>query len=166
MLINDDYDGLPPPGYEPPGPPDWAVESMLANFERIARGVDVAHSLSCAICSLQNPRKWKDSQFTMGERNRLLAAFGWARRNIIDLFPHETAWANACCDAVAVLICLMGESPAERAARASSLRLDAHARARQIRNACHNLCLGYEIEERRSERMREVVADLLRRAVA
>ncbi|MDQ0513474.1 hypothetical protein [Ancylobacter amanitiformis] len=123
---DEDFDGYLPPDCEPPGRPNPAVEALLADFERIASGVEVAWNASSAIAALQEPLRWKAVPISANERDQLLAAFALVRQHILALFfdTSHRIFANRSLDAVADLIALWAESDAERAARHRHTRDD------------------------------------------
>lgn len=165
---DEDFDGFLPPDCEPPGRPNPAVEGLLADFERIASGVEVAWNASSTIAALQDPARWRAAPISTTERDQLLTAFAAARGQILALFfdPSHRIFANRSLDAVADLIALWAESDAERAAHHGHMRDDLNACARQLRNICHNICLEQDIEQRRAERNIEAAENILEGSVA
>lgn len=172
LKSDDSYDGLPPPGVEvSPAATDldYSVEMLLTYLESIALGDSVALNMSTALCSLQSAVTLRNvTTISEHQRDRLLKALVWAREPVLALLnaPAEKARAVKGVDAAAGLICSWSETDQQRAARHPHVHADLQARARWLRNACHNHCLLEEIDERASARRAEAVAELLRRAAA
>lgn len=168
--LDEDYDGLPPPDFEFPTREELQLEDDLAFLigllDGIASGVEVAFRADSAISAVQSGVSKRGARISTSQRDKLLVAIALARGAIVSQFSssREVWLANAGVDALVGLVCLWAEDDCQRAERHVHARIDMHAYARHLRNACHNLCLLDDIRKRQAERAHETVSALLARA--
>lgn len=148
----------------------FIVGTLQDDFDRISHGVEVAWNTSGALHRLDIETAKRDApRISEQQRDRLIKGLVLAHGPIVDLFHTSTErfLATRGVDAAAGLIITWAESSEQRAARHPHVRIDLQASARWLRNACHNLCLLGEIEDRaRQRRHAEIVAEIVRRACA
>lgn len=166
-----EYDGLPPADFVFPSKAaefEERIEFMLLEVRHIADGDMVAYRASNVFCSLQSVVKRDGVRITGSQRDRLLTAFARARYQVLSLFPlsSEIELASTGYDAIAGLIIWWSESSVKRAQRPCHLFTDLHAYVRWLRNACHNIALLEQVQERAYNRRARAIAELHERAVA
>lgn len=145
------------------------VASICFDFHRITAGEDVAYHASCVICRLQDAGKAKHAwQIDEGQRDQLTDALALARPHILGLFSHhsEIKAMAECIDAIGGLIRAWCGGAAWRATVHPDVYFNMQARARILRNACHNISLMGEIRSRTVGRRNETVARLSAAAAA
>ncbi|WP_421400511.1 hypothetical protein [Agrobacterium fabrum] len=168
---NDQYDGLPPLGFEVSHREpeiEHAVGVLSDFFARIAAGEDPAFNLSEALCCLQSETSRRTARIDGDQRDKLLRSITIVHIKILNLFPSspEQALAKTALYATVGLICWWAETEEERGARHQHVLTDLRAYVRWLRNACHNMCLLQEIETRGNARRHETVAEIKRSAAA
>nr|WP_325265581.1 hypothetical protein [uncultured Rhizobium sp.] len=141
---------------------------MLLDLGQIADGDMVAYRASNLLCSLQNILRRNCERLSGHHRDQLLVAFAKARRQILDLFTSQPEFDHvvACYDAIAGLIIWGAEGSLDRAKRPAHFHTDLHAYVRWLRNACHNIALLEQVQERAYNRRARAIAELHERAVA
>ncbi len=171
MLYAESYDGLPPAGAEcDEGRPDRlseAVSDICLELAKIVQGHSAAYHVSHVLLRVQNETSDKQAAPISGlQRDRLLRGLALARPFILERFDgsRELGFAREGVDALRALIALWAEAPEARALRPINFRADVHARARWLRNVCHNICLREEIEERSAKGHRASMVRLVSEA--
>lgn len=149
--LNEDHDGLPPPGCEADRHPlDDAVAAHLAALERISLGVEVAYNTdNVASAMARIATNSAAPGITPAHRDQLMGGIEAARANIVDQFVGaDRQLADADVDALVTLAVMWSETPDERAARDPDARADARDCARHLANMCENINLLENITRR------------------
>ncbi|RUT34535.1 hypothetical protein EMQ25_00805 [Arsenicitalea aurantiaca] len=144
------------------------VEDLTFNFcrelARASGGDEVAYRVSGALHLLDGSQRLRTTRL---QSDQMLRALLSATPAILALFPESTVqrWAVKGIEAAAAQICSLSEAPARRAARPATSAADIRDHARWLRNACHNLALIEQIEERAAQRQSDAIVELKRAAL-
>lgn len=170
--MQDDYDGLPPPGCEPPSFAEeslvWSVRFAVHSFDCVESDRKSAHyHLSHGCLQVQTlvvtirrgciPPRLRDD---------LLQSILRAQFVFREIAPdHAVGVLVRGFEGLVVLASYLAETHEQRGARHPDVVRDAQAFVHIMRNCAHNEELAREIDARADARRRATVDDLLARAL-
>lgn len=169
---SDDYDGLPPPGCEPPSFAEetlvWSARFAAHAFDCVERDRDNAHyHLSHGCLRVQTlATTIRNGCISPSLRDDLLQSILRAQFVFQEIAPdHAVGVLLRGFEGLIVLASYLAETHEQRGARHPDIARDAQAFVRIMRNCAHNEELGREIDARADARRRAVVDELICRAI-
>lgn len=139
------------------------IDQMLGDLSRIEQGADVAYNLSSFLHALQVNAAKRNSKISNKQRDELLLALSAATRNSLGLFydQYGISFAGNAINRAKSIISKWANFSTHTERHYTDSDADDDAYVRCLRNACHNLSLIKEIENRTAHRRSKTINNLL-----